>query len=321
MRLSQSTIILLIAGLGLTSCSSSSTSTPPPPVVRQLFVGNGYTAVPANRGMIFNYAFPVTNTSVTNFTVTTGNATSALESFAQDATNDYVADCNDNVIRAFTRPLGSSSTQAFTLSGATVGPDGLATDSSGNLYEGDDCISPDHIDVWNAPVTGASTISVTVADAANISSLQQIYIDNVNHLFYEAQCRNTKQILQYALPLTNASTAAVVVNIATETCIEGLSVDPATNQLFAASDSTNKIYVFSLPISGASTPTLTITTPTAARRFQNIAFDSSGNLYASDSGTNTIDVFVPPFAATSDATFTLTPAGIDRPWGLNIMSP
>lgn len=319
MRRSLWTALALCIGAGLTGCSSKATA-PSPPTPQQLFVGNGYAAA-ANRGKIFDYTFPVTSSSIPNFTITTGTATSALESFAQDATNDYVGDCNDHFVRAFTRPMGNASTQAFTLTAASVGPDGLATDASGNLYAGEDCISPDQIDVWNAPVTSASTISVSVTDVANISSVQQIAIDNVNHLFYEAQCHNSKQILEYALPLTGASTAAVSVTIAGETCAEGLAIDPATNQLFVASEAFNKIYEFSLPISGASTPALTITTPTAARKFQDIAFDSAGNLYATDFGTATIDVFVPPFTATSDATFTLTPTGIDSPWGLNIMTP
>lgn len=313
--------ILLLTGLGLTGCSSTSTTTPPASTPHQLFVGNGYATTPANRGMIFNYALPVASTSTTNFTLTIGTATSALESFTQDATNDYVGDCNNHVVRAFARPLGSASTQAFTLTAATVGPDGLATDSSGNLYATEDCAT-DHIDVWSAPVTSSSTISVSQSDSTNPArAVQQMYIDNVNHLLYVGNCRNTNQVLQYALPLTATSTASVAVSIAGETCIDGLALDPVTNQLFVASDSFNKIYAFSLPISAASTPTLTITTPTVGRRFQNIAFDSAGNMYASDRGTTTIDIFVPPFTATSDATFTLAPAGIDSPWGLSVMQP
>ena len=315
-------IALAIVALPLLAgCSAKSTS-PTPPTPAQLFVGNGYATSAANRGKIFNYVLPVANTSTTAFTLTVGDATSALESFAQDAKYDYVADCNDHVIRAALRPLGSTSTQAFTLTAAGVGPDGIATDSSGNLYSGEDC-GDEQIDVWNGPISSSSTISASVVDAANNTFPQQLFIDNVNHLLYVAECSGTKQVLQYALPLTGASTAAVAVTIAGETCAEGIAIDPATNQLFVASEAANKIYEFSLPISGASTPALTIVTPNAARRFQNIAFDSAGNLYASDrgTGTNGIDVFVPPFTATSDPTFSLTPAGIDNPWALSVGQP
>ena len=315
--------MLILAVLGLIGCSASSTSTPPP-VPQRLFVGNGYAVTTANRGLIFNYSAPVTSTSTPLFTLTAGDSTSALESFAQDTTYDYVADCNDHLIRAALRPLASSSVQAFTLTGVGVGPDGLAADSSGNLYAGNDC-GDEHLDVWSAPISSSSTVSVSVNDATITNQKrQQIYVDNVNHLLYEANCATTQHIMVYNLPLTSTSTAATTVTVAGVTCADGLTINPLTNQLFlgvTTAAASNIIDVFSLPISSSSTPALTITTSTAAQRFINLAFDRSGNLYASDRGTSAIDVFVPPFTTTSSPAFSLTPTGIDKPWGLEIMQP
>jgi hypothetical protein len=285
-----------------------------------LVVGNGYAVSTTNRGKVFGYNLPVSSTSAATFTATLGDATSAFEGITQDMTHDFIADCNDHMVRAVARPMGNASTVAFTLTGASVGPEGLVADSSGNLYAAEDCAPTTEIDLWSAPVTSSSTVSQSAVDAANISSPTQLAVDNVNHLLYLAQCTSTKQVLQYTLPLTSASTASVAVNIASEGCTEGIAIDAATNQLFVGSHNINNIYVFSLPITGASTPTLTITTPTAARRFRDMAFDSAGNLYVVDTGTTSVDIFVPPFTATSDPTFTLTPTGLDSPWGLNLLS-
>ena len=311
-------VFIVSAAIVLCGCPSNNQVTLPPPgtvPLSRLYVANGYAVSAANRGKIFVYTQPVTSLSIPSFTLVTGNATSALESFAFDAANVYVADCNDHLVRAFTRPMTGASTQAFTI--ATTGPDGIAIDSVGNLYTGEDCTATDVIHVFNPPLSGTSTASVTVTDASNINSVQQMVLDNAGHL-YVANFGSGKQILQYNLPLANSSTAAVAVSIAGETHAEGIAIDPQTNQLWVASVGQNKLYAFALPITGSSTPALTVTTSNASRKWQNLAFDVNGNMYASDLGTVAIDVFVPPFSASSNPAFSLTPSGIDSPWGLSI---
>jgi len=310
---------VLVAALGLAGCSASTTSTPPP-TPQVLFVGNGYAVAAGNRAKIFYYGFPVTSTSTPGFTLVAGTATSALESFAQDALFDYVADCTGGTIRATLRPLTSASTQAFALTAAGVGPDGIAVDASGNLYAGENC-GNNHIDVWSAPVTSASVVSVSVFDATVTTKLpQQMVIDNVNHLLYVANY-SAQQVLQYSLPLTITSTAAVKLTIAGANVGRGVAIDSGTNQLFVSDGQLNKIYVFNLPISGSNTPALTITTSTTAQRFYNLAFDRAGNLYASEGVGSVISVFVPPFASSSNPAFSLAPTGIDSPWALNVGFP
>lgn len=304
-------VIFLVAG-----CDRRDT-TPPPGPPQRLYTGNGFSNNLANRGKIFIFMMPFSAASTPAVTDTSTGASTALEEFAFDSLgrHAFLSACgNPHQVLVFNLPITATSAPAFAIPAA--GPDGIALDSAGNLYVDNDCnVVTDYINVFNPPFSSSSTPSVTVNDAANITFPQEMFVDHSNHL-YVGQCDSTKQILQYNLPLNNASTSAVTVTIAGGQCATGIAVDYLTNQLFVSDSFINKIYIFNLPISSSSTPAVTITTSNASQAWWNVAFDAAGNLYASDGGTSMIDVFVPPFSTSSNPTFSFTAPGMDFPWAL-----
>jgi hypothetical protein len=114
-------------------------------------------------------------------------------------------------------------------------------------------------------------------------------------------------VLQFALPLTNNSTAtATLANSATNNIV-GLGVDSSGN--LATGDSAGHLVIYNAPITHSSTAAASFNNGTETNSGQ-LVFDSAGKLFTTSSAVH-FNIFKPPLSSSSVPDITETLGGMD----------
>ena len=260
---------------------------------------------------------------------------------------------NDNTpgtVQAYTLPITSSSTAAFSFAANNVVSIGL--DANGNALVG----TTSNLQYFPAPLSATSTPTATF----NSSNSGQIVFNLAGQAFV-ANVSTAVNI--FTPPFTNASTPSTVVSGGLVSAIgdlldnfaslyvanAGVGGGTASNievfaspytgapavttpnqaatayrkmsgsgsTLFVCSVSgTGRVDAYGLPLSNTSVPAFAITTGVNVP--EAIAFDASGNMYVGNLGNSTVTVYAPPFSAASAPAVTLTLPGTFAIFGIAI---
>lgn len=243
---------------------------------------------------------------------------------AVDSSNNvYVADLGNDTIRKIT-PAGVVTTLAGlagsygsadgTGSAARFnGPQGVAVDSSGNVYvadNGNDAIrkiTPGGVVTTFAGLAGSSGSTDGTGTAARFYSPSKIVVDNPGNTgnIYVADSgnRTIRKITSAGVVTTFAGTAGSAGStngtgaIARFNNPQGLTIDNSGTNLYVADTGNNTIRKIKLSDASVTTPVGTVgvsgavdATGTAARFNlpKGVATDSSGNMYVADSNNSII---------------------------------
>ncbi|HEY7993427.1 MAG TPA: hypothetical protein VID24_04420 [Candidatus Eremiobacteraceae bacterium] len=266
----------------------------------------------SNPGEIDLYAFPMTSTSTPVATLASTNE--APLGLAFDETGRLFGAAGDGRIKVYDPPFRSGANPAFIL---TTGGGALAFDRGGDLFIGGgdvirNCGTRFHfipeitpkIKVVNAPITGSSTVTFTIAEPTTCGGylVSDIAFDGAGNLWAAIVGR----LDEFSPPFTSNSTPALSIS----TCASSLGFDSAGNMYV---DGCDGIDVFQPPFTSSMTKAYTIS---SAAEVDSIVFDSAGNMYARSlvpfSSTNGLQVFAPPFSSTSQpiTTFSGNFAGV-----------
>jgi sugar lactone lactonase YvrE len=157
---------------------------------------------------VTQYAAPFSTSSVPAFAITSGvNRPGAL---ALDSLGDlFVANPNNNQVRVYTAPLGSSSTPFATIAGLS-NPAALALDASRNLYVAN--FNNASVTVYAPPYS-----ALKVKLASTLANVNGLAIDAAGDVFV-ANCNtgcgngaNHDAVTEFSPPLTNISTPGTTI--------------------------------------------------------------------------------------------------------------
>jgi hypothetical protein len=211
----------------------------------------------------------------------------------------------------FSFPGGSNCTGG---SPAGCEPDGLAFDSSGNLYVAnyqEGCACGGNVNVFKvSTLASAATPTYTIALPSNVRGIAD-YVDSSNNLYVST---DNGVAIYSAASLATALGGGSLPSPTASFSVSGaeqLTMDNSGNLYVARSN--GAIAVFTPPFSNSSTPSFSMSAGTAA---WGVAFDPFGNLYVSTYGSASIKMFAPPFSSSSTPSVTNSSGSFVDPAGI-----
>jgi hypothetical protein len=147
---------------------------------------------------------------------------------------------------AYAQPLSSSTLPATTVTLPASAANGIALDSTGNLYVAVDLHAGSEIDVYAPPYTGLPIVSPTFGTAEGSGEFRRLAVGG-SQLFVGTSA----DVEVYSLPITAGSTPAFAIPAAGGSA--GLALD-ANGNLYAAQ--AGAILVYAPPFSASSRPAL-----------------------------------------------------------------
>jgi hypothetical protein len=258
--------------LFLASCNGSSSGVGPlpgppiPPTFTRMFDNQNS---PGNKTYIIAPPITAPLTPVGSFSVpgTSANGMAFNSNGVLAATDGSVGS-----ISIFNPPYSSSTTPAVTIIGPAsklADPEGVAWDTSGNVWVADDSSTPGAVWKFTPPFTASEA---PAASNTQTSSPEGLAINPASSLMFIGD-NSSGQVLVVPAPYTG-------VPIATLTDPGGDAAALAVDQLgrlFVGDASNGKIYVFLPPFATGNLPAFTLV---AGGNVVNLAFDPAQNLYA-----------------------------------------
>jgi hypothetical protein len=209
------------------------------------------------------YTLPITASSAPVLTFTLGSAVDAF-AFTFDANgNIWASSFDTGQVFEYTGPFTSSGplTPALTLSTGLIEPEGLAFDSSGNLYVADFAKTTNAIAVYTSPIhngdlaarhlTGVSKPSLVAFDQAGNAYSDDLHVDIVRY--------NSNNLGNGATPDTRDATGLLALSDPFQ-----MIFDAAGDLYVADCGTTARIYVYPQAVTQFSTtlaPTTVYTSP------------------------------------------------------------
>jgi hypothetical protein len=265
-----------------------------------------------NNNTIAIYNQPFTNSSSPSATIATGQF--ATEWMAFDTGGSfYVANCGTTCgqsgpsnVQIYSPPFTNSSTAGATIASGLNGPQGMAFDTSGNLYVANDGNMT--VVIYNPPLNNSSTPSVSISNG--VSNPTGVAFDSGGNLYVESSNGNSLQI--YHPPFSAASSPTVSITNGIN-YPDGLAFDSAGN-LYVVNFGNNNVSIYNPPFSNTSSPSASISN--GVSNPQGVAFDSIGNLYVANR-SGTVTIYSPPFSNTSSPSVTVS-SGLNNPQGVAV---
>jgi len=191
-----------------------------------------------------------------------------------------------------------------TVSGATTGmvfPDGMAIDSSGNLYVVNSDPNINSVEIFASPTPGTSDPAPLATIAGSNTQLSVpvgIALDSAGDIYVVSQFATS--VTEFTPPFSGtmnvAPTAIISGANAGFSMPTGIALDPRGN-IYVTNENSAEVLEFAPPVAGGSdqSPIAAISgSETDLNHPVGIAVDTFGNLYVSNSGTDTIEEFAPP---------------------------
>ena len=265
-----------------------------------LYVADGVT------GAVAQYALPLTNTAIPQFTLTV----SAVDGLAVDGAGNLVVGSGypANAVSIFKAPVSTRSVATSWIP-VNAGVWTVTLNGAGDLFV-PNFGSPAQVALFRQPLSSLSTSAHTIASGlhAPVGSV----VDPSGNLIV-ADLVGGAALVVFASPYTAAP--AVITPVAGDgNTFYGQPAICGT-QLFVPvyySNATGgSVAVFNLPLAASSTPAYSIANLTEPHV---VTFDRIGNLYVGG-GDGTVRVFAAPFSASSEPVVTLTNAqSSGYPW-------
>jgi hypothetical protein len=191
---------------------------------------------------------------------------SSVISIPPGAPNKLYVNDNINGVIAYTMPLGPASAPAFTLAGTSLNGSGMATGPSGSVFAAH--FGAATIDVFNQPITSASTPAFTIQLAASLGPTVKLpnasgmSFDPAGNLWIAGELGD--QVYMLAPPF---AAGPVVPKFFNSTSFSGpvMPLFDRAGELIVAEFGGSQLLVFRAPFNfGANNvPVATITLPTA----------------------------------------------------------
>lgn len=314
-----SLLFVCTAALSISACNGGGSAYNPPgghsgggggggTQFKHMYVA-GSTCAGSGSSSIYVFNLPVTSSSTPAQTDAAPAGDEVEEIYADSKGRLFVPiyKCNGSAytsVAVFDSPVTSSSQPAFALTASASWPENVAEDKSGNVYVSIEGPTDCCIDVFDGPVSGNMTDSLSVgANGGGANPLNSPYgmaFDGNGNLYVSSG----SSILEYATPLTasSAPTASVTPNDDEY----GIAVD-SSNRIFV-SNATGKgmISVFTQPFTSSSSPAFNITL-TSGTPVYGLAFDGSGNLWATDNNNQVWEIAAPISASSTPSKILTVP--------------
>ncbi len=202
----------------------------------------------------------------------------------------FVANYNNSNVTEYALPDTNDAAPIAVIGIGVASPDGLAFDSSGNLFVANDT-NPSTVTEYAPPFSNSSAPTATISNSVNYPWF--LAFDSSGKLFVTDNANST--VTEYAPPYTGAPTTISNSSVSRPT---GLAFDSSGN-LFVANYYNGNVTEYAPPFSNTSPATAIIST--GVNNPRGLAFDSSGHLFVANNNGNVTE-YASPYTGAPIAT-------------------